>query len=265
MNTREWLPDPASGAADEQPTMPQPDRIDDTVRFYALLAHIRERTGGYRTLATCDGRMNWPRRGVYFFFEDGEERSTSGHGGRVVRIGTHALKPGSGTSLWNRLSQHRGNARSGTGNHRGSIFRLIVAAALARRGDAPLPASWGVGGDAGAAARKLGMDRAAVKREEADLEQRASEYIGRMPFLWLDIDDPPGPASQRGLIERNAIALLSHATAPAADAPSRRWLGAFSDREPVCKSGLWNSRHAAERYDPSFLEFMSTLVNQWRK
>ena len=135
------------------------DRIDDTVRFYALLANIRERTGGYRTLSTCDGRMSWPRRGVYFFFEDGEERSTSGHGGRVVRIGTHALKPGSGTSLWNRLSQHRG-ARSGTGNHRGSIFRLLVGAALAQRGDAPLPASWGVGGDAGAAARKLGTDRA---------------------------------------------------------------------------------------------------------
>ena len=109
------------------------------------------------------------------------------------------------------------------------------------------------------------MDRAAVKREEADLERRASEYIGRMPFLWLDIDDPPGPASQRGLIERNAISLLSHATARASDPPSSRWLGAFSDREPVRSSGLWNNHHVAERYDPSFLDVMSTLVNQWRK
>ena len=49
------------------------DRVADTVRFYNLLAPIRDCTDGYRTLATCDGRMSWPRRGVYFFFEDGEE------------------------------------------------------------------------------------------------------------------------------------------------------------------------------------------------
>ena len=241
------------------------DRIADTVRFYDLLARIREHARGYRTLATCDGRMGWPRRGVYFFFEDGEERSESGRGGRVVRIGTHALKPRSGTSLWNRLSQHRGTAQSGAGNHRGSIFRLIVGAALARRGDIPLPASWGVGGSTGAAARKLGVNRNAVKHEEADLERYVSEYISRMPFLWLDVDDPPGPVSQRGLIERNAIALLSHASEPAADAPSSRWLGAFSDRERVRASGLWNNRHVAERYEASLLEVMHTLVNRWHK
>lgn len=241
------------------------DRVADTVRFYALLARIRDRTGGYRTLATCDGRMSWPRRGVYFFFEDGEERSESGRGGRVVRIGTHALKPRSGTSLWNRLSQHRGTAQSATGNHRGSIFRLLVGSALARRGDVPLPTSWGVGGNTGVAARTLGVDRNAVKREEADLERRVSEYIGCMPLLWLDVGDPSGPTSLRGFIERNAIALLSHALEPAADTPSSRWLGAFSDRERVRTSGLWNNRHVAEHYDPSFLEAMSTLVSQWHK
>lgn len=50
-----------------------PDRIADTLQFYDLLERIAERTAGYRTLATCDGRMTWPRRGVYFFFEDGEK------------------------------------------------------------------------------------------------------------------------------------------------------------------------------------------------
>ena len=182
-----------------------------------------------------------------------------------MRIGTHALKPRSGTSLWNRLSQHRGTAQSATGNHRGSIFRLLVGSALARRGDVPLPTSWGVGGNTGVAARTLGVDRNAVKREEADLERRVSEYIGCMPLLWLDVGDPSGPTSLRGFIERNAIALLSHALEPAADTPSSRWLGAFSDRERVRTSGLWNNRHVAEHYDPSFLEAMSTLVSQWHK
>ena len=51
---------------------PAPDGIADTLRFRALLARIRERTGGYRILATCDSRMNYPRRSRYLFFEDGE-------------------------------------------------------------------------------------------------------------------------------------------------------------------------------------------------
>ena len=108
------------------------------------------------------------------------------------------------------------------GNHRSSIFRRIIGidrAALARRGNAPLPASWGIGGGTGGAARRLHIDRATVKCEEADLEQCVSEYIGSMPFLWLEIDDPPGPTSRRGFVERNAIALLSHALEPAVDVP----------------------------------------------
>ena len=77
--------------------------------------------------------MEWPARGVYFFFEDGEARSTSGTGPRVVRIGTHALTAKSSTTLWNRLAQHRGVVGTGGGNHRGSIFRLLVGEALLRR------------------------------------------------------------------------------------------------------------------------------------
>ena len=59
---------------------------------------------------------------------------------------------------------------------------------------------------------------------------------------------------------RNAIALLSHARTPAADAPSSRWLGAFSDRERVRTSGLWNNKHVEENYDASFLDAMRRLV-----
>ena len=239
-----------------------PDRVADTQRFYELLSRVSERVGGYRHLACCDGRMDWPRRGVYFFFEPGEHRSDPGCGLRVVRIGTHALKPASRTSLWQRLSQHRGSARSGAGNHRGSIFRLIVGMALACRADAAPPPSWGIGSDARAAARKLGLDWETVRRHEADLERQVSECIGRMPLLWLGVDDPPGPASMRGVIERNAIALLSHARTSAVDVPTDRWLGVCSDREMVRASGLWNNHHVADAHDTSFLDVMESLVNR---
>lgn len=81
---------------------------------------------------------------------------------------------------------------------------------LARRGDCPLPSSWGVGPDPGTAARRLRLaSRATVKDAEADLERRVSAYIVAMPFLWLDVSDAPSQQSARGSIERNAIALLS--------------------------------------------------------
>ena len=105
------------------------------------------------------------------------------------------------------------------------------------------------------------MDRASVRDGEADLERRVSLYIGAMPLLWLAIDDEPGPESRRGFIERNTIALLSHAKAPAADPPSGQWLGAFSDREGVRASGLWNKNHIEDDYDASFLDTMERLMD----
>lgn len=41
------------------------------------------------------------------------------------------------------------------------------------------------------------------------MEVQVSRRIGAMPFLTLPIDDPPGPDSLRGYIERNAVGLLS--------------------------------------------------------
>lgn len=237
------------------------NRAADTARFYDLLSYLAANLGGCRRLAECNGRMAWPRRGVYFFFEPGELRNGAGVGSRVVRVGTHALKEGSRATLWQRLSQHRGNAKGGGGNHRGSIFRLLVGLALARRGDCPAPRSWGVGADAGTAARQLRLaSGAAVRDAEADLERRVSATIGQMPFLWLDVPDSPTPRSARGRIERNAIALLSHMRTPAADPPSANWLGAHSDREPVRASGLWNNNHVNERHDATFLDEMAKLV-----
>ena len=72
--------------------------------------------------------------GIYFFRESGERRTDTGDGPTIVRVGTHALKAGSEKMLWTRLSQHKGQPNSGSGNHRGSIFRLIIGAALIARG-----------------------------------------------------------------------------------------------------------------------------------
>ena len=190
-------------------------RLDHLLAFYALLDELATATGGPRALASSDsGRSAWPRRGIYFFFEPGKTRTHSGSGARVVRVGTHALTAGSRSKLWGRLSQHRGQARGGGGNHRGSIFRLLVGTSLIERNSQGLP-TWGKGSSA----------PSSVRAGELALEQHVSKAIGAMPFLCLAVDDEPGPQSARGFIERNAIALLSnHGKAPL-DPPSAQWLG----------------------------------------
>ena len=227
--------------------------------FYDLLTELERRLGGTRRLADCDGRMTWPARGVYFFFEAGEVRTDSGNGPRVVRVGTHALWATSRTTLWKRLSQHRGQMTGG-GNHRGSIFRLTVGSALKARSCTAEPTSWGFKGDPGAAAQKLGTNRSAIVSNEAELEAAVSRYVGAMPFLWLSVDGPGGSGNLRGYIERNAIALLSNYEGSALDPASRDWLGRHSDRELVCRSGLWNSNHVDETCDPAFLDNLRRLV-----
>lgn len=237
-----------------------PDRLADRLRFYELLERLASQVGGPRLLGNCHATMDWPPRGVYFFLESGETRSSTGDGDRVVRVGTHALKSGAKSTLWRRLSQHRGSSSTGGGNHRGSIFRLLVGSALANQSRTPLPDSWGVSSSVRGAALKLGVESSAIKEAETDLERRVSAYIGQMPFLWLNVDDRPGPESDRDLIERNSIALLSGYRSPAADTPSPEWLGNSSDREPVRRSGLWNNRHVDAAYDPSFLDLMESWI-----
>jgi hypothetical protein len=225
-------------------------RTEDLRTFYEAIERLQTQLGGARTLESCNGKLNWPRRGVYFFMEQGEVRSNSGDGPRIVRVGTHALKADSKTKLWTRLSQHRGQASTGTGNHRGSIFRLIVGASLMERNGYTCP-TWG---------DKKSVT-AEIKNGEISLESEVSKVIGAMPFLWLSVDDQPGAESVRGFIERNSIALLSNYGKETLDAPSSSWLGLQCDREKVRRSGLWNSNHVDESYDPAFLSALGDAIH----
>jgi hypothetical protein len=219
--------------------------LDD---FYRILGELRERVGGYRRLAECDGRIQWPRCGVYYFFEDGELRE--GKSLRVVRVGTHALTSTSKTSLWTRLAQHRGNEKgrnAGGGKHRGSIFRLLVGDALLRAGrfsDA-LP-SWGKGNSA---SREI-MDA------EVALERAVSEHIRPMPLLWIGVED----RESRAFIEQNSIALLSNYRRDPIDSASDSWLGRESSRKEVRESGLWNVRNVDDEPSLRFTEVLTHHV-----
>jgi hypothetical protein len=151
------------------------NRLDNLRHFYELIDSLDSKLGGKQRLSDCNGKVKWPLRGVYFFFERGEVRSESGTGPRVVRVGTHGLTSGSRSTVWGRLAQHRGSRNGLAGNHRGSVFRLLVGAALsARHRELQTPTS----GQGQSAQR-------AIRDAEQELERAVSTYIGAMPFLWL--------------------------------------------------------------------------------
>ena len=238
------------------------NRLAHIIDFYELLYELRDMNGGSRKLKDCDGRLSWPAKGVYFFFEDNEFRTDSGEGPRVTRIGTHALKKGAKTTLWKRLSQHRGVIKSGTGNHRGSIFRQLVGESILSKRKINNVVSWGVCSDVGKASVKLGLSRNEVKEMEKPIEIEVSNYIGDMPFVFLGVDDESGPESKRGYIERNSIALLSNWGKDNIDSPSISWLGHESGRERVRASGLWNNNHVDEAIDSEFVIKMKKCLGQ---
>ena len=227
-------------------------RTEDLDRFYILLKRLEQKTGK-RKLAQCNGRMVWPQRGLYFFLSTDEYHDDFP---RVTRVGTHAVSRTSSTTLWNRLITHRGTLggkMANGGNHRGSIFRLRVGEALIHRdGLQDEHPSWGKGSNA----------PSDVKADEHPMELRVSEYIRELPFLWLEVDDDPGPDSDRAYIERNSIALLSNYDKTTIDERIKSWLGNNSPVDKIRRSGLWNSDHVDITYDPAFLDVMEEYVDR---
>lgn len=231
--------------------------------FYGVISELAERFGVHR-LGDCTGQMSWPDRGVYFFLDPDEPRGASrfrGEGAdpesgslptlplpRVVRVGTHALKPGASSTLWKRLHQHRGQS-TGTGNHRGSVFRRHVGRALLARDGVAHP-TWGV---RSSASRE-------VRMQEAELEMRVSEYLGRLLVVHVPVLDPPGPQSRRAYVERNAIALLSR-EGRRSDPPTPAWLGHYAPSAAISGSGLWNVAHVGELVDEGFVEVFRQLAS----
>jgi len=226
-------------------------RAADTDRLYALFPDLERKLGGKRTLRVATARSGWPSQGIYFFFERGETRGDGSP--RVVRIGTHALTQSSGTTLWGRLSQHRGNRSGrnpGGGNHRGSVFRLHIGAALLRRDHAPdaLLASW------------LSKQRdPAWLAAELEHERAVSQYIGEMPLLWLSVPTRPDGSSDRGFLERNCIALVSTASG-GLDHASPAWLGREAINLAIAASGLWNVNHVDEPYRPQMFDVLERYM-----
>jgi hypothetical protein len=216
-------------------------------KFYRIMRRLWVAQRGGRQIAECSGKLSWPERGVYFITPE----LPAGHGGmpRIIRVGTHAVSLGSRTSLWNRISTHRG-AGHGGGSHRSSIFRSHIGRALMNReAGRQWPGTWAKG----QSAPKF------IRDAELELEQVVSHTIGDMRILWINVPDASGPGSDRAYLERNAIGLLSRAGL-LSPAQIYSWLGDLSDDWRIAVSGLWNLDHLFKKPHPDFLSVLDAYV-----
>jgi hypothetical protein len=221
--------------------------------FYNSMRSLYVGQHGGRLLSECAGKMIWPPRGIYFLLEPNENllaRKFRPLHQRVTRVGTHGVSRGSKATLWNRISAHRG-VTGGGGNHRSSIFRLHVGAALIRRfPETWSSATWGIGQTA----------EAPIQETEKPLEEYVSRTLGQMRVLWLDVPDDPGPHSDRAYLERNSIGLLSR-SAILQRPQSPGWLGNWSKQLDITLSALWNLDHLYRVPDKDFTAILAKYVD----
>lgn len=221
-------------------------RLDDLETFYELMEELEEDTGGRRRLGDCDPTKDRSDGGVYFFFEKGERRSGSGKGKRVVRGGKCV-------SYSDRISRkHKGPAAD---TLRGSVFRRWVHNAMYRKYRRKRFADWPDIEEETSLQRMIDALSADQKRR---LGRLTSEHMWPMRLLFLPISNE----SDRRYIEKNAITLLSEYRKNPIDPPSRRWLGRHSCSERIRCSGLWNSDHVSNGYDPEFLDRLEEYVDE---
>jgi len=220
-------------------------------KFYSLIDEL-ERVCAKKFLKESNGRMKWPEKGVYFFFESNEIRENNNP--RIVRVGTHAISKGSQQTLWKRLRQHKGRT-NGTGNHRSSVFRKLIGFALINKQKLDY-AFWG---------EDKNEINEKIKTSEISLELEVSSIIGSMPFLYLQVPGDSKKNNDRAFIETNSISLLSNKNkTDIIDKASDNWLGLHSGNKNVIESGLWNSDDTEKSYDPLFLAKLEAFIEKMK-
>lgn len=160
-----------------------------------------------------------PKNGIYILFEKGE----LGHSiNRIVRIGTHT----GNNQLSSRLNQHFINE-----NKDRSIFRKNIGRALLAKDNDPFLELWEL--DLTTRKAKEEYSHLIEFNKQNEIEKRVTQYIhDNFWFVVFQVDD----ITKRLDIEAKIISTISHCKKCI---PSKTWLGNFSPKEKIKKSGLW--------------------------
>ena len=165
-----------------------------------------------------------PSNGVYLLFERGERA----HGGdRIVRIGSHR----GADNLAQRLSEH-----FLVENKDRSIFRKNVGRAFLKREDDPFIVQWEW--DLTTRSNRQEYEGRLDRERLQAMESEVSGHLtGQCSFVVLPTSRE---TSARLALEAGLIATI--AQCPFCP-PSAGWLGQFSPKEAIQRTGLWQSQH----------------------
>lgn len=180
---------------------------------------IHECFNGLKTHSFPFNKQEIPKNGIYILFEKGEFGHSSN---RIVRIGTHT----GDNQLRSRLNQHFVNE-----NKDRSIFRKNIGRALLYHDNDPFLKQWDLDLTT-RKAKELHSDSVDfVKQKET--EKRVTKYIqDNFSFAVFQVDDK----EERLGLESKIISTVSLCEECK---PSSHWLGSFSPKEKIRKSGLW--------------------------
>ena len=160
-----------------------------------------------------------PPNGIYVFFEKGEKA----HGNdRIVRVGTHT----GNNQLKSRLWQHFINE-----NKDRSILRKNVGRALLNREKDPFLEQWEL--DLTTRKAKDSHKNKIDHKKQKEIEKKVTKYM-QDNFSFVVFEIPK--TEDRLKIESRIISTISLCEDCQ---PSKNWLGLFSPKEKIRKSGLW--------------------------
>jgi len=181
-----------------------------------------------------------PMNGIYFFYEDGE---TWGHGGyrqRIVRIGTH--KDGNFRSRIKEhflLNESRMNFDANRyAPHERSIFRKNIGRALLNKENDKYLNTWDIDFTTRASREKYGYLRDIQK--EKYIESEVTGILrNNFSFRYIQIEGQSKRMGANGL-ESSLIGTVAHCSLCK---PSGNWLGQYSPKKQIKRSGLWLVQH----------------------
>jgi len=184
---------------------------------------------------------NLPDSGIYFFYEKEECWGHGGHKPRVVRIGS--CKNG---NFQSRISEHyllderkmEFNSNQAGPKER-SIFRKNIGRALLNKHESNYLKIWEIDFTDRDTRKRYGHLR------DISLEQKLERQITKImretfTFRFIKIENEMGGAG----LESKLIGTIAHCELCK---PSKKWLGQFSPKEEIRKSGLWLIQHLASK------------------
>jgi hypothetical protein len=172
-----------------------------------------------------------PQNGIYIMFEKGEKAHQVD---RIVRIGTHNIGPRGNSILEDRLEQHI--SPNGL-----SVFRNKIGDAIINKSRSEGSSFWseedltdwnGSWGN-GVPRKHKRFQQRGRSRQFEEIDNCISEYMHKnISFVCIEINDK----NDRKLFEARLISTISNCTECER---SEHWLGNYSTKEKVRKSGLW--------------------------